>query len=212
MSGVRLYVIVQHHPERAELLAPLLEALSGAVIVATDPDPDHKRRSAIRSYVAALEAVPARATHVVVIQDDARPCPNFRALARRAISARPDELVAFFAPAQPPEMGHAIRCASERGESWVELPCRRWVPVVALSWPVALVADFFEWKLEQRWPPAFGADDEGVGRFVRDAGLAIAATVPSLVEHPDEVPSLVGRRPRGGRRAALWASDGVWGG
>lgn len=211
---VRLSVIVQHHPDREALLAPLLERLGGPVVIATDPDPEAKHRSAVRSYVVGLETVQlvtplselagARATHAVILQDDAWPCVHFPEAAARAIAVHPDRLLAFFAPAVPPEMGHAMRCAVERNEKFAELPCRRWVPVVALAWPVELVDDFLVWKIDQRWPPAFGADDEGVGRYVRERGLEILATVPSLVEHPDEVPSLVGRRPRGGRRAAVY--------
>lgn len=201
---VRLAFLVQHHPARADLLGPLLDRLGPGAIVAADPEPDSTRRHAIRSYLAALEAVPAEATHAVIVQDDVEPVPSFPELAARAVLAEPNRLLAFFAPAQPPEMAHAIRCAAERGEFFCELPCRRWVPAVALAWPVDLVASFLAWKQTQRWPPAFGADDEGIGNWARAEGVRVLATVPSLVEHPDEVESLVGRRPRGGRRAALF--------
>jgi len=203
---VRLAVAIQHHPERADLLPPLLDVLAPAY-VATDPDPDAKKRMPLRSYLAALRAIPDDASHLLIVQDDVRVCRNFRAAAELVVTSRPEALVAFFVPGQPPEMCHAIACAVDRRERIIPLPCRRWVPVVALAWPADLARSFLAYQEAQRWPPSFGADDEGVGRWSREQGLEILATAPSLVQHPDDTPSLVGRRVRGGRCAAVYIGD-----
>lgn len=201
---VRLALVVQTHPARAELLAALLASLTPThVLVARDPVPDG-RASALRSYLAALALLPEWASHLCVIQDDALPCDGFVAGAAAAIAARPDNPIAFFTPRQPPDMAYKVKCAVQREETFVELPTRRWAPVVALSWPRELVPEFLAFVEEQKWPAQFGADDEAVGHFLRRRGTALYATVPSLVEHPDVVPSLVGKRPRGGRTAARY--------
>lgn len=204
---VRLTICVQHHPARADLLTQLLSALTPAhVLVARDPDPD-ERPSPLRTYLVALRLAPIWSTHHLVLQDDALPCADFVAAARLAIAARPEGPIAFFAPAQPPEMAYRVRCARDRGETFAELEPRRWAPVVALCWPAALAVGFLDYVEAQGWPHHFRADDEAVGRFLRESGVALLASVPSLVQHPDIAPSLVGRRPRGGRVAARYVGS-----
>ena len=50
------------------------------------------------------------------------------------------------------------------------------------------------WVDAQGWPYAFNADDEIIGRLTRALGIPVYATVPSLVDHPDDVASIVGSR------------------
>ncbi len=199
---VRLAVVIQTHPARAELLAALVAfLLPTRVLVAVDPEPEG-RASALRSYIAALEKLPSWASHLCVLQDDALPCRGFVEGASAAIRARPDSPIAFFVAGQPLDLAYKVRCAVDRGETFVELPTRRYAPAVALAWPRELVPGFLEYVEAQKWPAQFGADDEAIGRYLREQGAPLLATVPSLVEHPDVVPSLVGKRPRGGRTAA----------
>jgi hypothetical protein len=69
------------------------------------------------------------------------------------------------------------------------------VPAVALVWPVTLIDPVLEWADRQTWPRHFRADDEIIGQAMTALGTRVLATVPSLVEHPDDQPSLVGHRP-----------------
>jgi hypothetical protein len=60
------------------------------------------------------------------------------------------------------------------------------------------------WVAEQPWPADFIADDEIIGRFCQAHDVFPLASVPSLVEHRTEVPSLMFARRLDdpGRRAA----------
>lgn len=213
---VKLSVAIQHHPKRPYLVEPLLAALAPGPEpdVVADPEPDG-HPSPWRTYRHALETAPAGATHRLVIQDDAHPCRDFQEAARRAVSARPEALVVFCVLGAPRSWAARVMVAAGAGRSWAELDVHRlrtWVPVVAISWPVSLVEPVLGWIDRQRWPATFVADDEVVGRAANGLRLPTFATVPSLVEHPDDVESAVGRRtPRHGldhqRVAACFIDD-----
>lgn len=203
---MRVAVAVQHHPSRAELIPPLLERLGGPVDVVADPDPDG-RPSALRTYLPCLTGHPASATHVVVVQDDAWPCEAFLERAGAALAARPDALVAFSVQGAGTP-GRAVLAAHRRGESWARLPAQKrgWVPTIALGWPVDHAAAFVAFALD-RYPTDYQGDDAPVGAYAYQRRVEVWATVPSLVEHPDVVPSLIpGRRASAGRNRARVAA------
>jgi len=198
-----LSVAIQHHPSRAHLLAALRARLGEAEVV-RDPDPTGPR-SALRTYRLALKRTPKDASHRIVIQDDAWPCPGFRERAERAIRERPEELIAFFVPGVGTHR-MAMQRAASLGEPWVQLPSASWAPTVALAWTVELARDFIAWS-EEHFPGPVEGDDGPVGAWARGRKLPVWATVPSLVEHPNEEPSLFGKASKGaanrGRVAAV---------
>jgi hypothetical protein len=196
---VNLSIGIQTHPERADLAAALNAALPSAELV-VDPDPDNPMRSPWRTFRHALETTPADATHRMVIQEDAQPCRDFEQVARRAVAARPDRVLVFFVGGLPREHSMAVHRACQLDQSWAELQhMRYWCPIVCTVWPVPMIQPFLEWVDQQGWPLSFRADDEIAGRWLRHTGQHALATVPSLVEHPDLVPSMIGKRARGGR-------------
>lgn len=76
------------------------------------------------------------------------------------------------------------------------------MPAVAILWPVALIGPMLGWVDENpgkcgRQPPR--ADDAVLGAWKRHTQTPVMATVPSLVEHPDREPSLIGRKAAAGR-------------
>lgn len=162
----------------------------------TDPEPDTVR-SPVRCYLACLRAMPAWATHVLVIQDDAQPCSGFRPLAEQMIVERPDGLVAFFLAGAPPRSARLAQQAFRRGERWSLLHRSDWCPTVATCWPRDLVRAFLEFVVAR--PPTGTGDDSVVGEFVRANDVPVWVTVPSLVQHPDVEPSLIGWRAGAGR-------------
>jgi NAD-dependent oxidoreductase involved in siderophore biosynthesis len=99
---------------------------------------------------------------------------------------------------------------------YITLNWRSFLPVVAVLWPRAKAEEFKEWADEhptlpgQREPRS---DDAMGGRWKMLTRQTVKATVPSLVEHPDQVPSLIGRRAMWGkdrgRVAAFLAADGL---
>lgn len=206
----RVDIAIQHHPLRAEMAAELLGCVPGARIV-TDPAPQDRWRSAWRTYRACLESAAAGASHVLVIQDDVLVCDGFEESVAAAVAARPDRVIAFFVGGNPYEHRRRIREAHGKRWSWAELDNQRWCPAVGTCWPVDRIAPLLAWHDAQKFPAAFTADDEILGRFLRHSGELPLATVPSLLEHPDTVPSIANnRRSDGrdaGRRAALWVGD-----
>lgn len=180
-----------------------------------DPDPDG-HPSAIRTYIECLRRTPPEATHRLVLQDDVVLCRDFERRAEAAVVARPDMLIALFVPGLGLP-GRWVREAAARGDSWQQLPTSvNWTPMVALSWPAALAAEFVDFAEEYvahraaRRRTTTG-DDPVSGAFVRARKLAVWATVPCLVEHPDIGVSLVKRRNYRGtnpaRKAAVYRAD-----
>jgi hypothetical protein len=206
---VKLSVCVQHHPSRAALL-PIPHLGRHELVV--DPEPEGVR-SCFRTYLECLRRTPASATHRLIVQDDAIPCPGFRERARALLEERPDELVAFFVPGRT-LLRRLLADSHKRGESWVRLPpSLNWTPTVALAWPAGLIPDFIDYgervvAARARRGMATMADDPYVGEWKKKRGHPVSATVPCLVEHPDLAQSLYreGLRPRGGGNRARVAA------
>lgn len=178
--------------------------------VIRDPDPTGDRHP-WRTYRLALETTPEWATHRVILQDDVTPCRDFPAHLRAAVSARPDRVVCLCVCGRPTVAARDIARARERGDAWIRLHRNQWVPVIGLVWPAYMIRPALDWIAEQKWPREFYADDEIVGRVTRGLGQSVLATVPSLVQHEDQVPSLIGKKARAGadpgRVAAFFLDD-----
>ncbi len=191
-----LSVCVQHHPLRAHLILPLLHRVDGFELV-TDPEPDGTRNP-LRTYRECLRRTPSDCTHRLVLQDDAWPCRDFHERASTAISEHPNDLICFFIPGSAGGGRNRVLRASLAGERWAQIGAGGWIPVIAVGWPVGLIAPFLEFSELPR-NVSNRSDDEILTRFVRAHRLAVWAPVPSLVEHPDVEPSLIGREHGAGR-------------
>lgn len=206
-------VAIQAHPARAAMAEELNGCLGGRAEIVYDPAPDDSLRSPWRTYREALERTPADATHRLILQEDVYVCDYFLDAVGAAVAAQPDRPLLFFVPGTPPHYVRAVLAACDRDESWAEMELRTWVPVVAMLWPARLIGPLLSWFDTQGFPAGMVADDEIVGRFLRAVEEPPLASVPSLVEHPDTVPSIMnGHRWNGdgknpGRRAACWIGD-----
>lgn len=91
------------------------------------------------------------------------------------------------------------------------------MPVVAVLWPRTKVEEFLEWSKDAKLPglPNPRSDDAVAGSWMKFTRQTVLATVPSLVEHPDDtvsvkwsagssVPSGTGNKRR---RAAAYIGD-----
>lgn len=190
-------VAIQHHPARAQGLARVLERVPEAEVV-SDPEPD-AIRSPQRGYLECLRTTPAGATHRIVLQDDTLPCVDFMRHAGAAIAEQPDTLIAFFVPGSATGGMNRVKWARKKGERWANVGGVQCVPVVALSWPVSLFESYFAFcelprQINHR------CDDEVVTRFTKRNKLPVWATIPSLVEHPDDIPSSIGKRHTNGSK------------
>lgn len=204
-TDVRLSIAVQHHPRRAALLPRLLASVPDAEIV-SDPEPDGLP-CPLRTYAEALRRTPAGATHRLILQDDTTVCPDFRARAESAVAEHADTIVCLFVPGLVNAGSREIAHAAARGERFAQLrTAGRIVPAVATVWPTLLAADFL--RFLENTARHECSDDGMAGAFVRSRRLDVWATVPSLVQHPDIVPSLIGRKASAGgnrgRVAALY--------
>ena len=172
-------------------MGELLRRLGGAEVVA-DPDPDGKP-SPLRTYLECLKRTPAGYSHRVVIQDDALPCRDFLSKSYSALRERPDKLVAFFVPGIQAAGARRVREARADGERWAQIGGTAITPVVALAWPVEIIESFVRFAESSRIAARYTHDDPVTTIFVKKNKLEVWATVPSLVQHPDVEPSLIGK-------------------
>ena len=208
-----IHTVIQHHPHRADMLPPLIEALGNLEpVVVTDPGWGEERGTwnAWRSFHACLEACPDHCGHLLIIQDDATPCPGFDNAARTALAVRPESIVCFYVGGG--RVGDPlVQAAFERCARWAPLNRDLWVPLVATAFPRGLVTELLEWAKTEPYTKRAKGDDAVLGRFMRDKGITAWATIPNLVQHEDMVPSIMRRtHPRGmdrNRTAVCWIGD-----
>lgn len=192
---------MQHHPARAARIEPLLERLAGLdVQVVTDPDPDG-RPSPWRCYLECLRQMPAEASHLCVIQDDAIPAIGFAVALERVVAAKPDKALCLWVGGSPQDLCVAMLQASKAGVRFVDFHPYSWVPAVCVVWPAVMVRQILMWaKKEGLDDPANRSDDALLARFCQKHRVWPVATVPSLVQHPDIELSLIGRRAWAGKQ------------
>jgi hypothetical protein len=154
-----------------------------------------------RNYKRCLSDLPSYATHLVVIQDDAQVCHNFPQAVEQVVKARPENVLSLFVGGLSNRTKRDFLLALKAGRSWSPVNFRDIHHVVCLIWPVAKAQSFLAWAEtatlpgHKRMPRS---DDAIVGYWARSQHETVWATVPSLVEHPDDVASTVGRRAKGG--------------
>ena len=203
---------IQGHPSRAHLHSPLAESLglpTETIIHASDPP------SPWAGYRVCLSGLPD-CTHLVVVQDDAVVCRNFGPAVEQIAESNPDTPVVLFLAHLPRRTARDATRAMKVHQRYVDLFIRDFCPVVGMLWPTHKAAEMMEWtKNPKGLPGGEGArsDDAVVGRWMLVTRQRIRATVPSLVQHPDMEPSLIGRKPAWGRDrgrvAMFFAEDGL---
>ena len=194
---MRLAARIQAHPARAHLLPALTASLSPlpVEVVAHASEPP----SPWDGYRACLTDLP-ECSHLLVIQDDAVVCHNF-VPALEQIAASNDVPVVLFLARLPRRTSRDATLALKAHRRYVDLFIRDFVPVVAMLWPKAKAEEFMAWASTARLPgqPNPRSDDAVVGRWMLVTKQTIRATVPSLVQHPDMEPSLIGCRVARGK-------------
>lgn len=211
---MRIQCRVQHAAGRDEALNRILGRLPPAVEVVTD----HEAKTdpnPLRNYLRCLADIPNGATHVCVLQDDALPCAGFGMKMNDAVAERPHDVLSFFVGGLPGPSLKAFRNAQMKGERWALLPRpTKIVHVVALVWPRQVAAEFLAWYEKEKdripHPQPHLSDDMVVSYWVKTAPSRpeVWATVPCLVEHPDDLVSVAQRRDKSGdkgRRAIAFA-------
>jgi hypothetical protein len=197
---VNVAYAVQTHPARQDLLPRLLPHLPGArVVTDTDyqglPDP-------WRCYQHCLRALPEDATHLCVVQDDALPCADFHPRVEALIAEKPDRIVCLFV-SQAPAVRVAMLRAVKNGDRWASLNRQGFVPVVATVLPREHAEGLLAWADELPPNRHRRSDDHMLSAYAREKRLEVLACVPSICDHDDSVPSLIGARAGQRHRQAV---------
>lgn len=150
-----------------------------------------------------------------MIQDDTLACRNFDLALERIAAANPSTIVSLFLSKQP---RRTYNMASLRyGKSrYVDVHLQDLVHVVGTLWPVERARAFLTWVDENpKRVVSVGnrtSDDALLTRWMSLTRERIRVTVPSLIQHPDDVPSIVNSHrvkygADSGRTAAYWIGD-----
>ncbi len=198
------------HPSRVHLLDGLAHLRA---TVYTDPQPSSPP-IAWRGYRNALARFveEGAASHLCLLQDDVEPVEGFVPAVERAVWAEPDDPVALFVPVTASFLSAQLldACAADEPFIRCNVAPQRWVPVVAVIWPLEQARRLLEWADRNGFPPDRNKADDGiVGEWARGTNVRFLATVPSLVQHPDVEESLVGGK-HGQKRVATclaWHGD-----
>lgn len=208
-GSVTLEASIIHDPRRSANLPGLAAAIAAGGLtphVCTDGAGTGGPLESFRC--AAADAAPGT-THLLLLEDDAEPCPGFVAAARRAAAARPFD--ALYLSATRAQAGDAMDRAARRGLSWAAVTDRI-VGTVAVVLPLGLARRCFFWLLTggedlcAAWhPDTPGAFDCRLYEYlVTVCGVAPLVSVWSLAGHGSPMPEESLVRP-GERRPPRFA-------
>lgn len=188
---------IQGHPSRKELHGPLAKAL-GLPVVETKlhwsvpPDPWTGYKECLRGL--------GHYSHVLVVQDDAMPVPNFGEAVQKIAERHPSTPVCLFMGALPAATAlQAKRAVQRKRGPYIPLGSASFVPLVAVLWPKQKAREFLEWS---RTGKTTRADDGNAARWMRQSRTQFLVTVPSIVQHNDGIQSV-----KGGREHKPWAES-----
>ncbi len=171
-----------------------------------DPGGDGKS-DAWRAHRACLEAIHGEATHLLVVQDDLLPQPDFAQRVHNAIAAHPESVLLAFVPGFPRER-RILMLAHKQKQQYAPFIIGAYLPTVAIVYPREVAEGLLAWAdqsgKDRYRRPLRGADDGIVANYCRIRRIHPLALVPCAGEHDESVPS-IGKRMRYGahRRAAL---------
>ena len=158
-----------------------------------DPDPEGQRNT-WRAYRACLQVGAALDEPFVILQDDCIPVPGFAETADKVRAALPGALIAFCLQGMIHSTTRtAFYQALAQGKRLLRIHPRNWVPAMALGWTPELAALALQWDADvgqKRFRDSYSADDARLFYFARWAEVELWATIPSLVDHPDDVPAV----------------------
>lgn len=152
----------------------------------------------------------------VILQDDVTLCVNFPPAVKLIAERNPDVPVGLFLARLPSRISTLALRAAKRHEHYIrtQLRINEFMPVVGVLWPRHKAQEFLHWAKEN--PHRLGhpeprSDDGVVGRWCALTRQTVSFTVPSLVQHPDQVKSVIGKEARWGKdkgRVALMLVEG----
>jgi len=208
---------IQAHPSREHLWPDLIRALAPMPVAvsiheSSPPSPWDGYKQALRSLLDD----PAQPTHGLILQEDTKVCRNFPLAVERVVTRYPDIPILLYLSWLPRRAAMlANKCAPTTRYLELHLHSNEFMPVVAVLWPMTKAEEFLMWA--ENNPRRLGhpqprSDDGVAGRWCGYTKQRVVATLPSLVQHEDLIPSIWGRRESWGRdkgRVALrFVGDG----
>lgn len=179
---------IQAHPARTHLhdrLLGLLEPLPCEVMVHESEPPDPWS-----NYRLCLD-YRGEASHLLILQDDAIPVHNFVITIPKIAARHPNTPVCLFMGALPSSTATQARRA-KLDVRYVPLTVGSFVPLVAVLWPSHVARSFLSWSESARGMTR--ADDGNAAKWVRATRQPMLVSVPSIVQHDDDTPSVKGGR------------------
>ena len=189
-------ITIMAHRKREQFIPELLQRLDRPPQVVWDRSDDRWETGR-----RAMLAHDKRASHHLVVQDDAVLCRDLVAGLERALAFVPKRTpVCLYAG-----RGRPLRAAVERlvdsagpGTSWLSMSQLHWG--VGVLMPVELIRPMVDYCDTRGDVPNY---DKRMSRWMQHQRLTVYYTWPSLVDHRDS-PSLVPGRNSNGRRAHLF--------
>ena len=185
-----LVFVVQSVPSRAELRQRLLEYIPPAIVVEDvgppPPSPWAGYQLCLRRFLET------GVSHACILQDDVVVCRNFVAAVVRITEVQPDVPVCLFVSGRRSHTLKYYRRAAAAKQAYSKIWFQDFLPVVAVLWPRVKVEEFLDWAKDAKLPgmPNPRSDDAVAGSWMKFTKQTVLATVPSLVEHPDDTPSV----------------------
>lgn len=137
---------------------------------------------------------------------------NFAAVLEQIAVANPTTPVSLFLSKQP-RRTYTLASMKYGKTRYVDVHLADLVHIVGMLWPVDKAREFLDWATTnpKRWPHGreTTSDDAMLTRWMKMTKQRIRCTVPSLVEHPDDLASIVNQNKWSngkdtGRTAAYW--------
>jgi hypothetical protein len=209
INSVQVAVRIQAHPSRAHLWPNLIESLAPLPVEVSVHSSEPP--SPWLGYKQALSDLPD-CTHLLLLQEDVLICRNLPLAVEKIAEAKPDNPVCLFLSWLPNHIVKDARQALLHGQRYIVARPAKFCPVVAVLWPVTAVERFLSWAEAAKLPGHPGhvrSDDAVLAEWIRRMHETVWIALPSLVEHPDTVPSVKGRNNAAwgrdkGRRALQW--------
>jgi hypothetical protein len=168
-----------------------------AQVVTDEGDPP---ANPLRGYRLCLESIPVEASHLVVVQDDAIVASSFQQRVERIVEERPDDIVVLCVLGIRNLTFKWFMKAIRAGESYSPVVPGDFHYVVGVLWPRGKAEAFSEWMKTAK---VTRSDDQAFGNWAMKTRQKVIASVPSIVEHPDDFPSSIDKETGSRHRRAI---------
>jgi hypothetical protein len=181
------------HTRRLERAQRLATHLGGAEIFLDDGSlgewANHER---------ALRWAYAGGDHALIVQDDALLIPTFASCVQRLVDQAPNDMIGLYVGRQRPrarQVTEAVAAADQAGAGWLTTDRLLWG--VATLFRSNVIPELLEYPSSESYDIRLGK------AWVHVTGRPVLYCWPSIVDHDDELPSLIaGREQRPAGRVA----------